>query len=308
MNISKQLKDGALLTVIFLVLLILTMIVPLLAFIIAVPFIIFAARHSILPSIIMFVAASLLSILFATLISLPFVILAGISGIMIGIAINQERTPYETWARGTIGFAVGITMAILFTLLVFDINILSEFNQQLDETLETSQEIAMELGLGNLTEDQISVVEQQLELYKQLVPVAIVIISLVLSFLSQWISYKILNRFDKKQLRFPKFRNLRFPTVLIWIYLLAIVISLFQNDPTSPVFTAIQNVLMLTGLFVVLQGLSFIFFFAHRKKLSIAIPIIIIVVALLFAPLLLPLVRILGIIDLGFGLRDRMVK
>jgi uncharacterized protein YybS (DUF2232 family) len=312
MNKSKQLTDGALLSAIFIVLILITMFVPVLSFfttfLLAVPFVIFAAKYDWKPSFIMLFVVIVLSILFATILSLPLPILAGTGGIMIGAAIYREKSPYETWARGTIGFALGILIIFVFTFAVLRINIIEEFNLIVNESMEMSKDMIGSLGMGDVSEEQFSLLEQQMNIYKQLIPVFIVFSSIILALVNQWVSYKILNRLERKQLRFPKFRNLRFPTSLIWIHLLAIIGTLFQTDTSGTFFIALQNVIMLTGLLMIIQGFSFIFFYTHHKSLSKAIPIIAIVLTVLFAPILLPLVRILGIIDLGFGLRDRMVK
>ncbi|WP_010094657.1 YybS family protein [Ornithinibacillus scapharcae] len=312
MNKSKQLIDGALMTAVFIVMLLVTIFAPVISVLtlifLAVPFVIFAAKHDWKPSLLMFTVAILLSILFATFISIPLTVLAGIGGIVIGSAIYQERSPYETLARGTVGYAIGILLLIVFNMVLLDVNIIDEFNQEMDEAIETSKELVADFGMGQVSEKDLMLIEQQLNVSKQLIPVGIAIFSLALALLNQWLSYKLLNRIDRKRLQFPKFRNFRFPISVIWIYLLAMVLSLFQTDPNSTVFIALQNVIILTGLLLALQGISFIFFFAHHKNITIAMPIIVTIITIVFAPLLLPLVRILGIIDLGFGMRDRMVK
>lgn len=311
MNYSKQLVDGALFTVCYIVLLLVTIFVPVLGLIsmlvLAVPFIIYAAKYDWKPSLLMFVAAFLLSILIATIYAAPAAVLAGLGGIVIGSSIHRELAPYETWARGTIGYAVGIVFSLLFIFYILDINLLDEFSQQTDELLIQMKDMVEQFGMGQEVEEEFSIIEQQIELFKQSVPVFIVVIAILLAILNQWISYKVINKIDKQKLRFPKFRNLRFPVSILWIYLLAMIITLFQEEPNG-LYIALQNVIMLTGLLMAIQGLSFIFFISHRKNISIAIPIVVMVLTIFFAPFLLPLVRILGIIDLGFGLRDRMVK
>jgi uncharacterized protein YybS (DUF2232 family) len=307
MNKSKELTDGALLTVIFVVLLLINTFVPVLMVVLAVPFVIFAAKYDWKPSLIMLGVATILSMLFATIFSLPIPILAGLGGIMIGSAIYRERSPYETWARGTLGFVAGILFFLLFAFIIMDVNVIDEFNAQIDQSLDMSKQLFLDFGMGEVSDEEFGLVEQQVMLFKQLVPVIVVLASIFLALINQWVSYKILNRIDRKQLRFPKFRNLRLPTAIIWIYLLAMIGTLFQMDSSDTVFIALQNVIMLTEFLLILQGLSFIFFYSHQKNISKAIPIITTIFVFLL-PILLPLVRIIGIIDLGFGLRDRMVK
>ncbi|HAM79186.1 YybS family protein [Ornithinibacillus bavariensis] len=312
MNNSKQLIDGALFIAIYMVLVFISLFVPFISMItillVAVPFIIYSARYGLRPSLIMLIGASLLTMLFATFVALPLPIIAGLGGIMIGLAIKQEASPYETWARGTIGFVAGILFAFVFSLMVLHINVIEEFNQQMDEIMALSKNILTEIGMGKEVDQQFNLLEQQLAVYKQLVPFGVVAVSILLALVNQWVSYKFLNRQENKHLRFPKFRNLRFSTSIIWIYLLAVVVSVFQKDPNGTVFIAAQNIIMLVGLFLIIQGFSFIFFYAHQKNLSKAIPVIAIVVTVLFAPILITFIRLLGIIDIGFGLRDRMVK
>ncbi|MEN2766804.1 YybS family protein [Ornithinibacillus xuwenensis] len=312
MNNSKQLIDGALLTAVFIVLFLVSMYVPgislFTALLLAVPFILFSAKYDWKSSLIMLVVAATLSMLFGSLIALPVPIMAALGGIMIGSAIYHDYSPYETWARGTVGFVLGILFSFVFNLYVVDVNYLDVFNEQIDQIMDMSHEMIMDLGMDEEYEAQFTLLEQQVEMFKNLVPFGIVLASILLALLNQWLSYKLLNRLERKQLHFPRFRNLRFPTGLIWIYLLAIIISLFQADLNEPVVIALQNILTLVGLFMIIQGFSFIFFYVHHKHLSKAIPVIAIVLTVFFAPILLPLVRILGIIDIGFGLRSLIKK
>jgi uncharacterized protein YybS (DUF2232 family) len=312
MNNSKQLVDGALFTALYLVLLIISVFVPIISMVtillLAVPFIMYSAKYGFRPSLLMLVAASLVTALITTFVSLPLPIFAGLGGIMIGLAIKQEASPYETWARGTIGFVAGILFAFVFTLLVLQVNVIDVFDQQMDEAMAMTKTILTEIGMDKEVEQQFSIMEDQLELYKQMVPFGVVAISILLALLNQWVSYKLLNRLEKKELRFPKFRNLRFPTALIWIYLLAVVFSVFQKDPNGNILIAAQNIIMLVGLLLIIQGFSFIFFYVHQKNLSKSIPVIAIILTVLFAPILITFIRLLGIIDIGFGLRDKMIK
>jgi uncharacterized protein YybS (DUF2232 family) len=58
---------------------------------------------------------------------------------------------------------------------------------------------------------------------------------------------------------------------------------------------------------MIIQGLSLVFYYAHAKRMGKALPIIAVVFAVLI-PVVLYIIRILGIIDLGFDLRSRFKK
>lgn len=309
MNQSKTLTDGALLTALYIVLLLVTMFVPLVEivamFLLPVPFIIFASKYDWKPSLLMLAVALALSSIFPTLFSVPATILMGLGGIMIGSSIYKQLSPYETLARGTFGFIVGLVFIFVISQLVFDVNIVQEVDTMIDQSLNMSKDMMDQLGFANMAEDQLAIVEQQIEMFKNLIPVGIAIAAVVLALISQWAAYKVINRLENKNYRFPAFRNLTLPVSLIWIYFFVLILTLFELDQNGIVFLAVNNVLALTGFLMMIQGFSFIFYYAHRKNMSKALPVWSIIFALLLPPLL-NLVRLLGIIDLGFRLRDRI--
>ncbi|SHF97110.1 YybS family protein [Ornithinibacillus halophilus] len=312
MNQSKKLTDGALLVAIYMVILLLALLIPFIfpvfVFLLPVPFIIYAAKYDWKPALIMFLAVTILSVLIASILFLPTSFVMGIGGIMIGAAIKRKLTAYETWARGTVGFVFGLVIAFLIMLVVFDINITEQYSTVVQDSMQMSQGLLEQFGAPEDVEEQLVIMEEQFLMLPNLLPVGFVISGLLMALVSQWLSYKLLNRIEQRKLRFPKFHELRFPVSIIWIYFLALIVSLFITDKDSTMFMGIQNILMLAGFFMTIQGFSLLYYYFYVKNKSKAVPIIITIFALVFAPLLLPLMRILGIIDIGFGLRDRLSK
>lgn len=312
MNQSKRITEGALYTTIFVVLLVITLLLPgailLLPFLLPIPFIIYAHKYDWQPSLLMLAVALLLSFLILPVFSVPLTVLAASGGIVIGSALQRKKTAYETWISGTSGFIVGLLFVFLFTQLVLDINWAVQLDQILVESMEMSKQMMTQLGMGQQTEESLSLLEDTMGMMKDLIPVGIAVLAIVMGFLSQWVSYKVLNRIESTTYRFPAFRNLRFPVSIIWIYLLALVLILFTSDTDGILFIAANNVQSLVSVLMTLQGLSFIFFFSHYKKWSKSIPILVVIVTVILPFLLIYVVGILGLIDLGFGLRDRISK
>lgn len=312
MNQSKKLTDGALLLAIYIVLLLITIFVPIVTifgmFLLPIPFILYAARHGLKPSFLMFVASLLITALIATIAFLPFTVLAGIGGIAIGAAIHKEVSAYETLARGTLGFIIGLLFIFAFSQVVFSVNLVNELKVIITDSMDMSASIMEQFGASGQTEQMEELLLQQVNMLIELLPVGLALTAIVLAFLSQWISYKFINRLEKKQLRFPPFRNLRFPTSILWIYFFALFISFFDLNPAGIYYTAVHNLLALTGLLMALQGFSFVFLYTYHKKITKAVPIFIVVITLLFPTFLLYFVRILGIIDIGFRLRERLTS
>lgn len=308
MNQSRKITDGALLTATFIILMLITLFVPgislITIFVLPVPFIFYSYKNDWQASLMMLGVSVILSIIFATIVSLPLVMFVGIGGIMIGTAMHHQLSAYETWARGTVGFIIGFLLVIVFTQIVLGVNLASEIEQMINESFEISQGIMEELGILSPRGEDWEIVKQQLTIMKSLIPVGITITSIVYAFISQWLGYRLLNRLEGEKLFFPKFREMRLPKAIIWIYLLAMLFMFVELDPNGMIHLIAYNTFSLVGMFLVLQGFSFMFYIAYRNKQSKYLPIIGVILALILPHIFLYFIRVLGIIDIGFGLRD----
>lgn len=313
MNQSKKITDGALLTTVYIALLLIIVFVPFIVmigvFILPIPFIIYAARHGFKPTLVMFLVTLLLTSIFATVVSLPMTILAGIGGIVVGSAIHRKSTAYETWAQGTLGFVVGLVLIMVLLQLFMDINIYNQMDIAINDSINMTKTIMNQMGIsGPDVQNQIELFEQQMYGFKDLIPSSIAIISIVFAFISQWLSYKIMNRIEHTKYAFPPFKQLNFPISIIWIYFFALIIGFVDLDPAGGIYLAVINILSLTMLFLAIQGFSFIFFYADHKEIHKAVPITALVITVIFPFLFLFIVRIIGIIDLGFSLKSRIAN
>src|SRR5699024_6478108 len=115
---------------------------------------------------------------------------------------------------------------------------------------------------------------EQVMVLKDLVPAGIVTMSILFALINLWLSYKIKNGLEHKQLKFPPFRLFNLPTSVIWIYFIALIITFFNLEQQSFLYVGVVNVIMLGSFLLTIQGFSLIFCFAHIKKWPKAIPII----------------------------------
>ncbi len=312
MNQSKKITDGALLTAVYIVLLLMAVFVPFIItfgiFVLPVPFVIYAARHGWKPTILMLLTTTLLTMVFATVVSLPVTLLAGIGGIFIGTALNKNLGAYEVWARGSVGFIFGMILVLLIVQFVADINIYQEMDVIIQDSIAMTRSITEQIGLNANSEAQLKLIEEQMYTFKDLLPSSIAIASIFLAFLSQWVSFKVINRIENKKLQFPPFKNFNLPIAVIWIYFLAFILSFIDLGTDSGLYLVVLNVVALTMILISIQGYSFVFFYADFKKMHKAIPITLVVFTLLIPQLFMFLIRIIGIIDLGFSLKARLVS
>lgn len=311
MNKSKQVTEGAVLTAVFIILLLLSFL-PLLSiitsFLLPLPFIIFTYKHGWKPALIMVMSAFLLGYIITNILAISITIIAALGGVVIGNAMHHKRSAYETWAQGTAGYAVALVLALLFVQFAFDINFSAEIDQQMGSLVSQFEQIVEQVDLGEEVAEQFNLLKEQMGLVINLMPLAIVMASLLQAFISQWVAYKIINRIEHKKYHFPPFRKLTFPSAILWVYLITMLLTFTQPDPEGMLFIAVQNIMLLASVLILIQGVSFIFFFLYIKKLSPALSVIGIVLVLFFAPIVFPLLRILGIIDIGFKLRERLTE
>lgn len=312
MSDSKRLTEGALLAAVYIVLLLLTLFVPLFImigiFLLPIPFIIYTYRHSWQNGLLMFLVVLIVGALIATIASVPMTLFVGLGGIIIGYSMQQRVKAYETWARGTLGFIASFIVVISLLFFVLDINIFHEIDVVMEESFDTVQMMLREFGMQPANQEQLALLEEQMQNFKNLIPSSIAIVSIVIAFVSQWLSYKVTNRLYQAEFSFPPFRQFNLPIALLWIYFIAIIASLFEMNQESDLAIALLNVLTLTAMLLVLQGFSFLFFFSYTKNIPVAVPIVVIVLTVLFPPIFLTLVRIIGIIDLGFSLKKRLAN
>lgn len=310
MSQSKKITDGALLMAIYIMLLIMSVFIPAFIliglFILPIPFIMYAARYNWKPTLLIIVLALVLSLMFATIVSLPLTLLTSFGGLAIGTAIYSKESSYQTWAKGTIGFIIGLLLVFVSAQLLLGINWTTELDTIIEESLVTSESIMQQLGFTDQVEEQMALITEQMKNLLLLIPAVITIISIVLSLITTFLSYKIINRVDKEKYYFTPFRDFNLPMSVFWIYFLVIILSFFNNDITTTMGTVIANGMVILTSLIILQGFSFIFHYADKKRWPKAIPIIIIIISFLIPFILMLVIQFLGIIDLGFGLKKRV--
>ena len=313
MKQSKEITDGALLLSIYMIILLAAIFVPVMIlpslFLLPIPLIMYSSTYRWQQTLILGAGAILLSLFIVPFISIPLTVLACSGGILTGLAIQQKLSPYETLARVTAGYVAGLVFTYIYIQYFFQINWDTVFTEAFTDSLQMSRSLFQQFGLPEQQLNELFLIfEESLSAMLNLLPVAFVMVALVIAWISQWLSYKVLNRTKQKKLFFPPFRKFKLPTATVWIYFFALIVTLFETDVESIFFIGANNIISLLGFLMIIQGFSFIFFFAYQQRMSKAFPIISIVVTMMFPFLLSPIVRIIGIIDIGFGLREHMTR
>ncbi|WP_227936912.1 YybS family protein [Alkalihalobacillus deserti] len=308
MKNTKTLTEGALLASVFAILLLITTYVPFIGiitvFALPLPFILFTLRRGLKPGFMLWTVALLLAFLIGGIATVPTAFIFGSAGLVIG----------ELYRRSLSGFSVLIGAGLVYTLnmlLVFLIMVLviGENPMQLaaDLTKEQLEFADSTLGSFGQGDEQITAMMEMIDNLIYLAPVMIVVVGIILAVMTKLISYLVLRRLGHEVNALPAFRNWQFPKSFLWYYLIILILAMLGAEEGTTMFLIIWNLLPLLEVIIAVQGFAVIFYFFHLKKVAKAVPILIVAIAIMIPPLLY-IVRIIGIIDLGFDLRKRITS
>lgn len=307
---NNKISQGLLLGALFIGLQLLTVFIPsselLILFILPIPIAIYGYRYgwkasSILSIIILLVFSILSYYLFIVL-----TLMTALTGILIGESIRAKLHHYETWGRATVGFVLGFLVLFIVLELISPNGLVTEYQLVMRESLDSAQSLFNQAGI-EMNVENTRLIEQQMMNALNLLPAIIIIASMLYGFISQWLVYKSLNKWDKKKMRFPIFRTFNLPRVVLWIYFVITIVSWFSAESQSGFSIAILNIAAVISILFSIQGLSLISHYTFKKDQPTIVFVLIVIASIIFFPIGLYLTRILGIIDIGFLLKKRVI-
>ncbi|WP_299832275.1 YybS family protein [uncultured Metabacillus sp.] len=302
--------EGAILLALFLVLMLFSLYAPfigtVLLFVLPLPFIIFTIRHGLGVSLMMLFAGSLLSILFGSMTNILLAFMFGLSGLTMGIFYKRKQS-IGALIGGSLAYTIGLVVIYIGTILILQIDMIKDSISLLEQSIEQSKSMYSSLNPDANVEEQFEQLKQGLDLIHILTPTIFAATGMMFAVISHIIAVPVLKRLKVGVAPLKPFRYLRLPQSLFWYYLIVSLLIMVNIDPDSFYYMALMNLYFILQFFVLIQGFSFVFYYSYLKGLSKAVPIIVLTASLLI-PILLYLVRILGIIDLCFPLRGKITK
>ncbi|MGG4267760.1 YybS family protein [Peribacillus simplex] len=313
MNNGRRIAEGGALLALYSILLFITIYVPLMvivtSFFLPVPFILFTIKQKLSWSMGYLFIASLLSILIGTILSVPLTLLMGATGIAIGYCLKKDKPMATAFISAVLVFLGGTIIIYAASVLISNVNYIEESMKMAEGSIKNTIDLMGSFGQAP-TEQVKKRMYESIEMINTLMPSLFVLISVIMVLLIFFAAHPIVKRFSDKTLKWPHFRDLRLPKSLLWYYLITMLLALFvHTDKNSFVYMAISNLFFILQFFILLQGYSLIFYIAHVKSWTKAIPVLIVVFSLLLPiPIIITAVRFLGIIDLGFPFRETIKK
>lgn len=304
-----RLTEGAILLAAFTILLLMTLYIPVLGtvvnFFLALPFMMFSARNNRKESFVFLIASLLLSLMAGSFLALLLTLSCGLTGIVIGDFIRNEKSKQAAFIAGSITFLINLVIQYVISIVFLNMDIIKQSLQLLREGIDQYSKIATSLNQAP-NEAVYQRLYAAVDLIGILTPTIFVITSFSIVFIIQSISYPMLKRFGIKVVVGGHFRDFMLPKSMIYYFLIALLANLiFKPESGSYVHLALSNILFILLLLIVVQGLSFIWYISFQKSMSKAIPVLV-TIAMFLMPLILYIVWILGIMDLGFDLRKKL--
>ncbi|SDM97773.1 YybS family protein [Bacillus sp. OK048] len=303
----RKLTEGAILLAAFAVLLLLTIYVPLLGMIVnlflAVPFMLFAAKNDVKDILVFLISSLLLSFIVGTIMSLPLTLAYGTTGVVIGYFIQKKKNMGFLFISGSLVFLINLIIIYVSSIVLFKIDMITEMIDMMRESITTSADLLKNFGNPQDTEKVIEQFENGLNLIKTLIPTLFVLSSLLIVFIIQLVSLPIIKRFGINVEKWKSFKDITLPKSLLYYFLFTLLLSMLMNPAEGTFwYMAIINMTYILQFLMILQGYTFIFYFFDQKGISKAVSIMIAIFTFI-VPFFLYIIGILGIIDLGFGLR-----
>jgi uncharacterized protein YybS (DUF2232 family) len=309
---TKRLTEAAVLLAVFAVLLLISLYLPFLSIIsiwfLPLPFIYIAWKNDWKTTLIFFIASIIISLIVGSLLAIPLTILYGTTGITLGYLVQRKKSRLFITIAATLVILANVLIQYGASVILFDINYLKETITIMEKSFDSSLELLDSMGKENEAKIFKEQFENMIAAMKLLLPSLLVISAFIIAYLLQIINFSLLKRFGIHLGKWKPFRELSLPRSIIWYYLATAILTLIlKPEAGSYLHTALWNLAYILQILLVVQGLAFVYFFSYIKALPKAIPIIV-TVLLFIAPLVLYIIRILGIIDLGFDLRKRLYK
>ncbi|WP_409290860.1 YybS family protein [Peribacillus sp. SCS-37] len=307
---GRKIAESAALLAVFCILVFLSIQLPvlgtLLLFILPLPFILVAGKHSLGWALGVLAAGTLVSSIIGTLLFAPVALLFGGTGVVIGYHIRKGSSFGTIYISSVLTFLIGFTGLFVFSIVFLEQNVLEATVEMFKDSLKQSSQLLE--GLGQNPDEAMKRLNDSLDMLMVLAPSLFVVTSMVMVILILLAVTPIIKRLGRIGIKWPPIRNLQLPKSILWYYLIVLILSFFIDvSQKDTIYMVIVNILYVLQLLLLLQGYSLLFFYSRLKGWPKALTWFIVILSFL-VPIFHYAVRILGIMDLGFKLRETLSK
>ncbi|MFT9486677.1 YybS family protein [Tepidibacillus infernus] len=303
----KGMVEGSIITGISLIFLLLSMYTPIgiMQFFMPIPFIIYGYRHGLKQGIWVILINIALSFFIGQFFGLVFVFFAGTIGIVMGVLYKGDHA-LPAIIGGVITTLVNFIIGLTISSQLFGIDLVEQFKTLMRSSLETVKNMGSVLGSQEQINQTFEMYHRFIDMIDLILPVLLINSAIIIVLFNHFFAVKIMKRLGTPIPQLPPFREWRFPRSIVYYYILTMIaLSIKSVYEINTLKIIVSNLYPILQMLLLAQGLSFLFFLAHMKGFKKGIPIIVSIVAIL-NPFLSQILIILGMVDLGFHLRNKL--
>lgn len=302
--------QGAILTAIYILLLLIVTYIPFIGlvvmFFLPIPFLLQYFRHGLKPAILVALACLFFTLIVTPWPALIFTLAAASVGISMAYYYQKQESSFTPLIVGTIAYLLNYLIIILISYAILEVNVLELLEEMMNESMQLSTDL--------LDTFQMPANEAQMDLFRESIssmiyifPALIIFSSMIMAVLHHAVNRLTLPRLGHHIEKLPPIREWQLPKSILFYYFGCIVIIVFGlADRTTTWGMLVINLQLILELLLYIQGLSFIAYYSYKKNKGRLLLIITITLTVLLSVIIMPIVRILGIFDLGFGLKKRI--
>ncbi|WP_339318217.1 DUF2232 domain-containing protein [Paenibacillus sp. FSL R10-2734] len=227
-----------------------------------------------------------------------------IPALVMGRWYKRHASAMSTVIAGTVTILGEFLLLLLLGTALFNFDLSNYVNDVLQmvnsplSDLGTTNPLFTDLGFT--TED----VNKLSHMTVQMIPMTLIVSSFIMAVITHSIVRPILNSMNYAVPKMKPAREWRLSRSFIWYYLIGVVLQLFFSGSENNYILMISaNLLPLLRIGFMIQAIGFFFFLAHERKWNKMVAILLAIPVILLPPL-----RIIGIIDLAFPLRAYVTK
>lgn len=296
-------KHGLIALAIFTLMTLISVYVPALAIVslllAVIPIAWFRAKHTRNYATYIVILGLIVSVLLGGFVGLFVAIVTAPVGWIIGDGLARKQSKVYIFISTAITLMLTSVIQIALAQALLSVNLIEQMMEQIRATYGEVGKV-ME-SVNQLPADYDEIVRTSLQTFSLVLPGYFIAMMFVTALLYMAVVLPILRKLKIPVPRFSAFRHFQLPRAVIWYYLIVSLLSLFGAFETASFgdMVVINAVFVLRAL-LFLQGISLVHFYFHNQGWPKWGAVATTVVLLPFYSI----VVILGVIDLGFRLRE----
>lgn len=227
-----------------------------------------------------------------------------IPALVMGRWYKRRASAMSTLVAGTVTILGEFLLLLLLGTALFNFDLSNYVN----DVLQMVNSPLAELGTTNPIMSDLSFSSEDIQkishMTVEMIPMALIVSSFMIAVITHSVVRPILNSMSYAVPKLKPAREWRLSRSFIWYYLIGVVLQLlFSGSDSNYMLMISANLLPLLRIGFLIQAIGFFFFLAHVRKWNKMIAILLTIPVILLPPL-----RIIGIIDLVFPLRQFVTK